>query len=152
VNKLIPTLENSFEIYICLQVGITISCHFRLLDGATLHYARNYRALFLIILHRKKRFLKLNAREKTLHTAQLYGVPHRILRVFNTILYENEFQNPQISSERSVLLYLKSRQSLKGNKFWGCQNVLTEYEVLLSTYTALRLSQNILATPEFYAL
>jgi hypothetical protein len=34
---LISTLENSFEIYICLQVGITISCHFRLLDGATLH-------------------------------------------------------------------------------------------------------------------
>jgi hypothetical protein len=28
--------------------------------------------------------------------AQLYGVPHRILRVFNTNLYENEFQNPQI--------------------------------------------------------
>jgi 3-isopropylmalate dehydratase small subunit len=31
------------------------------------------------------------------HTAaQLYGVPHVILRVFNTIFYENEFQNPQI--------------------------------------------------------
>jgi hypothetical protein len=27
---------------------------------------------------------------------QLYGVPHGILRVFNTILYENEFRNPQI--------------------------------------------------------
>jgi hypothetical protein len=27
---------------------------------------------------------------------QLYVVPHGILRVFNTILYENEFQNPQI--------------------------------------------------------
>jgi hypothetical protein len=27
---------------------------------------------------------------------QLYGVPHGMLRVFNTILYENEFQNPQI--------------------------------------------------------
>jgi hypothetical protein len=27
---------------------------------------------------------------------QLYGVPHGIIRVFNTILYENEFQNPQI--------------------------------------------------------
>jgi hypothetical protein len=26
----------------------------------------------------------------------LYGLPHGILRVFNTILYENEFQNPQI--------------------------------------------------------
>jgi hypothetical protein len=24
------------------------------------------------------------------------GVPHEILRVFNTILYKNEFQNPQI--------------------------------------------------------
>jgi hypothetical protein len=28
--------------------------------------------------------------------AQLYGLPHGILRVFNTILYENEFQNPQM--------------------------------------------------------
>jgi hypothetical protein len=28
--------------------------------------------------------------------AQLYGLPHGILHVFNTILYENEFQNPQI--------------------------------------------------------
>jgi hypothetical protein len=27
---------------------------------------------------------------------QLYGVPHGVIRVFNTILYENEFQNPQI--------------------------------------------------------
>jgi hypothetical protein len=27
---------------------------------------------------------------------QLYGVPHGILRVFSTIFYENEFQNPQI--------------------------------------------------------
>jgi hypothetical protein len=25
----------------------------------------------------------------------MYGVPHGILRVFNSILYENEFQNPQ---------------------------------------------------------
>jgi hypothetical protein len=28
--------------------------------------------------------------------AQLYGLPHGILHIFNTILYENEFQNPQI--------------------------------------------------------
>jgi hypothetical protein len=34
------------------------------------------------------------------HTvAQLYGVPHGIFGVFNTILYENEFQNPQISQQ-----------------------------------------------------
>jgi hypothetical protein len=26
----------------------------------------------------------------------IYGLPHGILHVFNTILYENEFQNPQI--------------------------------------------------------
>jgi hypothetical protein len=26
----------------------------------------------------------------------MYEVPHGILGVFNTILYENEFQNPQI--------------------------------------------------------
>jgi hypothetical protein len=43
--------------------------------------------------------------------AQLYGVPHWILGVFNTILYENEFQNPQVfhqhvrfSPERSTLV------------------------------------------------
>jgi hypothetical protein len=31
------------------------------------------------------------------HTVgQLYGVPHVILRIYNTILYENEFQNPLI--------------------------------------------------------
>jgi hypothetical protein len=42
--------------------------------------------------------------------AQLYGMPHGILEVFNAILYENEFQNPQIfhqhvrfSPERSGL-------------------------------------------------
>jgi hypothetical protein len=46
------TLENSFEIYFCLQVGITISCHFRLLDGATLHLhaAAEPPILFLIII------------------------------------------------------------------------------------------------------
>jgi hypothetical protein len=30
--------------------------------------------------------------------AQLYGLPNGILHVFNTNLYENEFQNPQIFS------------------------------------------------------
>jgi hypothetical protein len=37
---------------------------------------------------------------------QLYEVPHGILRVFNTVLYENEFQNPKISSltEHSTLV------------------------------------------------
>jgi hypothetical protein len=33
--------------------------------------------------------------EATHIVGQLYGVPHGILRVFNTILYKNEFQNPQ---------------------------------------------------------
>jgi hypothetical protein len=28
---------------------------------------------------------------------QLYGVPHGILRVFNTILYENEFPLPDVA-------------------------------------------------------
>jgi hypothetical protein len=44
--------------------------------------------------------------------AQQYGVPHWILRVFNTILYKNEFQNPQIFQqtislfpEQSTLVY-----------------------------------------------
>jgi hypothetical protein len=39
------------------------------------------------------------------HTvAQLYGLPHGILRAFNTILYENEFQNPQIF-QQTISLY-----------------------------------------------
>jgi hypothetical protein len=32
--------------------------------------------------------------------AQLYGVPRGILEAFNAILYENEFQNPQIFHQR----------------------------------------------------
>jgi hypothetical protein len=33
---------------------------------------------------------------KYIIVGQLYGVPHGIIRVLNTILYENEFQNPQL--------------------------------------------------------
>jgi hypothetical protein len=41
------------------------------------------------------------------HTvAQLFGVPHGILGVFNTILYENEFQNPQIF-QQTISLFPK---------------------------------------------
>jgi hypothetical protein len=53
--------------------------------------------------------LKLNAREKTLGAGEKFEdfethfriipklcMPQEILRVLNTILYENEFQNPQI--------------------------------------------------------
>jgi hypothetical protein len=34
--------------------------------------------------------------ERSTLVGQLYWVPHGLLLVFNTILYENEFQNPQI--------------------------------------------------------
>jgi hypothetical protein len=34
---------------------------------------------------------------------QLYGVPHGILRVFINVLDENEFQNPLILSQTSVI-------------------------------------------------
>jgi hypothetical protein len=57
VNKLVSNFENTFEIYLCLQVGITISCHLWLLDGATLHYAYSCRAPYLIydnFFYRKK--------------------------------------------------------------------------------------------------
>jgi hypothetical protein len=43
----------------------------------------------------------------------LYGVPHRILRVFNTILYENEFQNPQIF-QQTISLFPEHSTLLKG--------------------------------------
>jgi hypothetical protein len=33
---------------------------------------------------------------------QLYGVPHGIFKVFNTILYENEFQNPQTFQQGTI--------------------------------------------------
>jgi hypothetical protein len=42
----------------------------------------------------KKTLFKFHEAPHTV--AQLYGLPHEILHVFNTILYENEFQNPQI--------------------------------------------------------
>jgi hypothetical protein len=34
--------------------------------------------------------------QKYKNCSTLYGLPHGIFGVFNTILYENEFQNPQI--------------------------------------------------------
>jgi hypothetical protein len=37
---------------------------------------------------------------------QLYEVPHGIIRVFNTILYENEFQNPQILMDNLEITYV----------------------------------------------
>jgi hypothetical protein len=37
---------------------------------------------------------------------QLYGLPHGMLHVFNTILYENEFQNPQIF-QQTISLFPK---------------------------------------------
>jgi hypothetical protein len=55
----------------------------------------NLRILKLIfVTNSVKRHVKFH--EATLIVKQLYGVPHGILKVFNTILYENEFQNPQI--------------------------------------------------------
>jgi hypothetical protein len=62
------------------------------------------------------------------HTvAQLYGLPHGILHVFNTILYENEFQNPQIFQqtislfpEQSTFVY-KNREWPSGKGFWLLQ-------------------------------
>jgi hypothetical protein len=54
-----------------------------------------------------KRCYRLVKLHEAPHIAdQLYGVPHEILRVFfNTIFYENEFQNPQIFLP-SVQLYV----------------------------------------------
>jgi hypothetical protein len=43
------------------------------------------------------------------HTvAQLYGLPHGILRAFNTILYENVFQNPQIFQQTIMSVFIPS--------------------------------------------
>jgi hypothetical protein len=53
----------------------------------------NLRSLKLFSL-----FLKIVLRLGKFHDAvaqQLHGVTHGILQVFNTILYKNEFQNPQ---------------------------------------------------------
>jgi hypothetical protein len=47
VNKLVSNFENTFEIYLCLQVGITISCHLWPLDGSASQY--------LIVSSTKKR-------------------------------------------------------------------------------------------------
>jgi hypothetical protein len=37
-------------------------------------------------------------------------LPHRILVVFNTILYENEFQNPQIFQQTIMSVFFPSNQ------------------------------------------
>jgi hypothetical protein len=41
--------------------------------------------------------------------AQLYGLPHGILHVFNTIFYENEFQNTQNQSFSRAIYFTKLR-------------------------------------------
>jgi hypothetical protein len=49
-------------------------------------------------------------------TDGLYGVPHGILRGFNTILYENEFQSPQIFQQTiSLFPEHSSLSNLSGN-------------------------------------
>jgi hypothetical protein len=57
--------------------------------------------------------LKLNAREAPYIAAQLYGVPHWILWFFNTIIYENEFQNT--FHQHLVLMYRKLSLSIIDN-------------------------------------
>jgi hypothetical protein len=54
----------------------------------------------------KQRLLKLHEAPHTV--AQLYGLPHGILHVFNTILYEKEFQNPQISQQTIMSIFFPS--------------------------------------------
>jgi hypothetical protein len=54
----------------------------------------------------------------------LYGLPHGILHVFNTILYENEFQNPQIF-QQTISLFPKHstlKVSFKHLNSWACVN------------------------------
>jgi hypothetical protein len=77
-----------------------------------------------------KRLLKFH--ESPHIVGQLYGVPHGILRVINTILYENEFQNPQVfhlhvrfSPERStVVLTLSLKLKSPLSKISSCQLLL----------------------------
>jgi hypothetical protein len=54
----------------------------------------NWRILKLI-------FSSLNS----ITVAQLYGLPHGILGVFNIIFYENEFQNSQIFQQTNNSLF-----------------------------------------------
>jgi hypothetical protein len=42
------------------------------------------------------------------------GVPHGILHVYNPILYENEFQNPQIFQQTIMSVFFPSNQLYKG--------------------------------------
>jgi hypothetical protein len=77
----------------------------------------------------------------------------RMLRITIDSIYSVFTHEGLASALLLLLLFLKSRQSLKGIKSWGCQNVLgSAVYVLLGTNTALRLSQIILVTPKFYAL
>jgi hypothetical protein len=67
--------------------------------------------------------------ERSTLVGQLYWVPHGLLLVFNTILYENEFQNPQIfylhvrfSPERSILV---------GQLYWVPHGLLLVFNTIL---------------------
>jgi hypothetical protein len=47
----------------------------------------------------------------------LYGVPHGILHVFNTILYENEFLNPQMSVQQTISCFPEHSTLVRRNYF-----------------------------------
>jgi hypothetical protein len=63
----------------------------------------------------------------------LYGVPHGILRVFNTILYENEFQNPQIF-QQTISLFPEHSTLRIPHVFWQYKSCFCElFEMFLKT-------------------
>jgi hypothetical protein len=56
----------------------------------------------------------LNDYVMSVHDEALNGVPRGILRVFNTILYENELQNPQIF-QQTISLFPGGRGGCGGS-------------------------------------
>jgi hypothetical protein len=57
-------------------------------------------------------------------THTLYGLPHGILRLFNTILYKNEFQKPQIFQQ--TISHFPEQSTLVTRDLWaGVSKVFT---------------------------
>jgi hypothetical protein len=50
----------------------------------------------------------------------LFGLPYGILHVFNTILYENELQNPQIF-QQTISLFPEQSSLVPMEHFFGVQ-------------------------------
>jgi hypothetical protein len=68
---------------------------------------------------------------KEAHHSILYGLPHGILHVFNSILYEYEFQNPQRAC-------IDNRFGFKDIFYWVDDRRIAVNKKKLSNFSAMK--------------